>query len=432
MAVSAAQLWLDHLHQARWFQGKGLPVHGLMIEPLPWYTREDGVWVRSELATVQVADTPQTYHLLVGYLPAGAGEPEALIGRTEVEGRPGPLDLVDAPRSPRAMAALLKVLTGPGASGRPPRAPSVTWHETPPDPDSPTVVFTGEQSNTTVQIGEDVLFKIFRKLTQGPNLESQVLAALAGSGITPRLIGDLTAPGGAEDLGLFIERIGGATDGWEHCVAACRQGRSIAAEMTLLGSTLRRLHASLAESFPTSETSSERITRQMLAHLDVACEQAPELAGLRPVLRTMFDLGQARVPVQRVHGDFHLGQALVSPAGWTIIDFEGEPLKSPQERAAPDMVWRDVAGLIRSLDYARSSHSDPDGESARDWYESARSAFLTGYLGSSDLPRRLLTAYELDKAVYELVYEVRNRPAWADIPRRAIRQAIERSAGEPQ
>ena len=123
--------------------------------------------------------------------------------------------------------------------------------------------------------------------------------------------------------------------------------------------------------------------------------------------------GQA-LATQRVHGDFHLGQVLlprVPPAiarGW-IIDFEGEPLKTLAERREFDSVWRDVAGLLRSLDYARSAHADPDGHEARQWCAAAREAFLDGYSGEHRAEPALLRAYELDKAVYEVVYEVRNR-----------------------
>jgi len=415
-APQEQQVWRDYLPTVRWFQGKGLPIDELTIEPLAWYTAEADVWVRSELALVKQGDDTQTYHLLVGYVPAGQGEPDAVVGRTTLPGR-GPVDMIDAPRSPQAMRALL------GAIGRP-GVPGVSWLERPPSPDSAAEAFRGEQTNTTVRIGDEALLKVFRRLIPGPNLESAMLSALRSSGITPRLIGTLSTPDGVFDLGLFSQLIPQARDGWGFCVRACRTGRSVESEMRDLGVTLRRLHAALAAAFGTQVIDAAELSAQMIGRLDAACRQLPELKARRPALRGILGLPSQPIEIQRVHGDFHLGQALVSPTGWAIIDFEGEPLKTPAERAAPDSVWRDVAGLLRSLDYARHSHAEPDGDKAQRWYDSAKNAFLDGYLQGAPLPQRLLTAYDVDKSIYELVYETRNRPGWADIPRRAIEQAI--------
>jgi len=414
--AALTDLWRPVLVRARWFQGKGLPVGDVVIEPLPWYTPDGDVMVRSELARVQVGETSETYHLLAGYLPPGQAEPDALVGQTELPGH-GLRDVVDTPRSPRAMAAFLAAVTNPGT-------PGVTWLGPPPPPDAPTKVFAGEQSNTTVRVGDDVLFKMFRHLSPGPNIEASMMAALRDSGITPRLVGTLSTIGGAFDLGLFAQRIKGATEGWKYCVDAFGQGRPVDDEMRALGVTLRRLHGQLAAVFGTSVVDGRSIAAQMLARLDAACEQVTELDEMKVSLSAILDLGDNPVEVQRVHGDFHLGQTLTSPDGWKIIDFEGEPLKTPAERAAPDAVWRDVAGLLRSLDYARHHDATADDDAGRGWYESARRAFLDGYLGGDTVPQAMLTAYEVDKAVYELVYETRNRPAWARIPRAAIMEAL--------
>jgi maltokinase len=122
---------------------------------------------------------------------------------------------------------------------------------------------------------------------------------------------------------------------------------------------------------------------------------------------------------QRVHGDFHLGQTLMTPSGWKIIDFEGEPVKSLAERAEPDSVWRDIAGMLRSFDYAAASVPGPGSQA---WADACRGAFLQGYVdGPLDAAdEAVLTAYVADKAVYEVVYEVRNRPDWVSIPLAAV------------
>ena len=120
-----------------------------------------------------------------------------------------------------------------------------------------------------------------------------------------------------------------------------------------------------------------------------------------------------------MHGDFHLGQTLHTPSGWKIIDFEGEPAKTMAERRAPDSVWRDVAGMLRSFDYAAASVPGPQSAA---WAAACRAAFLRGYtvaeLGATEAS--LLRAYEADKAIYEVVYEMRNRPDWIGIPLRAV------------
>ena len=436
MTPSDEELWRDHLENARWFQGKGLPFHGMSIKPLPWSVESGAMWVRSELALVDAGDATSVYHLLVGYCPVGMAEMEARIGQTYLPGR-GQVDVVDVPRSPLAMRVLLSSLTSAGRESgdfdqqSPDSRPSpVRWFETPPDPDSATRVFEGEQSNTTVLVGDSVLSKIYRKLSPGPNLECEVMRALAGSAIIPRLIGTWSAPGKTYDLGIFVQRIPDARDGWAYAIDTCQHGVSIADEMERLGMTLHSLHVRLAEVFPTSTIDSGLVCARMLSRLDLACEQLPELRPHRGDLREILTLPPSDIAIQRLHGDFHLGQALISPAGWTIIDFEGEPLKTPQERAAPDSVWRDVAGLLRSLDYARSTtHPYPESSQGYQWYEQARTGFLHGYLASGTLPSALLTAYEVDKAIYELVYEVRNRPTWADIPRRAIASALGNPTG---
>ena len=120
-----------------------------------------------------------------------------------------------------------------------------------------------------------------------------------------------------------------------------------------------------------------------------------------------------------MHGDFHLGQTLHTPKGWKIIDFEGEPVKSMAERRAPDSVWRDIAGMLRSFDYAAAS---VPGSGQRGLGGRLPDAFLRGYAGGelSATEAQLLRAYEADKAIYEVVYETRNRPDWVGIPLGAV------------
>ncbi|MGV8910963.1 MAG: phosphotransferase [Propionicimonas sp.] len=425
--MSTASAWEAYLRQARWFGGKGLAATVTAIEPLVWYTAP-GQWpaVRSEIATISYADARvEQYQLLVAYLPAGSAPAGLPVGRTTLPGL-GEVDFVDAPAYPAAMSALIDALLTRAPEG-------MRWQDaTPVDATAAMRLFTGEQSNTTVLVGETTLFKLFRKLEPGRNLDAEVLGALSGSGITPDLYGSLSA--GGFDLAMFCQRVQGVTDGWLHATAACATGRDISPECHQLGVELAHLHRLLAAAFGTAERPGADVAAAMVRRFDAAATQVGELEDYRQAAQLLFaSTGTELLATQRVHGDFHLGQVLYREAAqeWVIIDFEGEPLKTLAERREFDSVWRDVAGLLRSLDYARSAHPDPDGHATRDWCARASAAFLDGYRGRHDDEPPLLRAYELDKAVYEVVYEMRNRPDWAHIPWRAVQDEARRVSLNP-
>jgi maltokinase len=163
----------------------------------------------------------------------------------------------------------------------------------------------------------------------------------------------------------------------------------------------------------------------------------PDLAPHADRLRGVFGAVAAvdGFDVQQVHGDLHLGQTLRTASGWKIVDFEGEPAKPLAERQLPDSRWRDVAGMLRSFDYAprvvekAMTEGDPVAdtglqlaERAEQWAERSKNHFLTAYAGGalSSAEQTLLDAYVADKAVYETVYETRNRPTWVDVPLQAL------------
>ncbi len=145
---------------------------------------------------------------------------------------------------------------------------------------------------------------------------------------------------------------------------------------------------------------------------------------------TAADLGE----LQRVHGDYHLGQVLHSPTrGWILLDFEGEPLRPLAERIRPDLPMRDVVGMVRSFDYAAAfvSFENPQSQDfAQQWARQCQEAFLDGYArirggGAGASGSRLFDALLLDKALYEVVYEARNRPDWLAIPLTAVRRVLQ-------
>lgn len=398
--------WTDRLATVRWFGGKGASARVAALEPLPAWTPPDSpVGVRSEIATIAYPDgRTEYYHLLVAHRDPDVGVPDGVdVLATDPES--GAL-VTDATADAEALAAFVAAT-----------APDLA--------DASVTVWPGEQSNTTLTLGRTDLYKLFRKVEPGPNLDTEVLVALAGSRVPEvrhRLVADWPA-GTLTDLGLIMERVPDATDGWVLATAACAAEQDFTDEAHGLGVALREVHARLRDSFGAETSSGDDLADLMGIRLAAGAGESTELAARADALRARFDALRGReLATQRVHGDFHLGQTLASPAGWTIIDFEGEPAKSAAERRAFDSVWRDVAGMTRSFDYARSAHADPSGVPATRWADAAREAFLEGYCEGTT-PGDVLAAYETDKAVYEVLYELRNRPDWVGIPLRAINTA---------
>ena len=397
--------WERHLETVRWFGGKGAGARIVRRDVLPAWT-PPGVEpaVRSEVATLAYPDGhTEHYHLLVAHHPAGREASGTVLGTDEVDGEP--MQVVDATTDPAALAAFV-------AATQPDFA------------DHPVKVWSGEQSNTTLVLGDTDLYKLFRRVEPGPNLDAEVLLALGG-GTVPAVHGRLTGAwpeGGTTDLGLVIERVIGAEDGWELATRTCTAGADFVEAAGDLGVALRAVHGRLADAFGAHVLPGDEVADTMGARLDAAVTAAPELAPHAETVRAAFEALRGRtLPVQRVHGDFHLGQTLHSPTGWTIIDFEGEPAKTAAERRAFDSVWRDVAGMVRSFDYVRSAHPEPSSPEAVAWADACRDAFLAGYGDGADAD--VLAAYVLDKAVYEVLYELRNRPDWVGIPLRAIQES---------
>jgi 1,4-alpha-glucan branching enzyme len=205
------------------------------------------------------------------------------------------------------------------------------------------------------------------------------------------------------------------------------------------------MHGTLATALPTAafDAAAARELADALAdRLDWAVRQAPELASRAPAARAVLtavrDLDD-RPTLQRVHGDLHLGQVLDGGArGWVMVDFEGEPLRPLPERSRPDLALRDVAGMLRSFDYAaghlRLHDRSPDAaHRSQVWAEACRAGFCAGYAAESGHDPRgsgtLLRALELDKALYEAAYEAGNRPEWlAASPPHRRRRRCPRSA----
>lgn len=406
---------MRHLEGVRWFGGKGAGARITCLDAVASHTPPGASpSVRSEVATLSFPDGhTEYYHLLVAHYPPLADAPGVVLCAETVDG--DFVQVVDATTDPAALAAFVSATASVYAAG-------------------PVGVWPGEQSNTTLTLGDTELYKLFRRIEPGNNLEAEVLSALAGDHV-PALRSRFLAswpPGEVTDLGIVIERIEDARDGWELATAACASEKDFSGPAHDLGRTLARIHHRLADAFGTKNRAGDAIANEMATRLDAAASAIPQLAAHVPVLRSGFEGLRGKVlQVQRVHGDFHLGQALATTSGWTIIDFEGEPAKSASQRRAFDSPWRDVAGMIRSFDYARSAHCRPDSAEAAAWAEAATAGFVAGYC--CDAPERndVLACYVIDKAVYEVVYEVRNRPDWVEIPLMAVIAASVKAPGNP-
>jgi predicted trehalose synthase len=317
-------------------------------------------------------------------------------------------------------------------------------------------VLSGEQSNTSIVCQVEggassaVIVKVFRVLHHGenPDVTTQSALTAAGSRRVPAsrgaLVGVWPDPGRAEGiasghLAFAQEFLSGLQDAWVVALDAASRGEDFTDAARDLGVAVAEVHATLRTALPTVVPGSEEIESAIVSlrrRLSIARREVPALEPLADRISTLYDtVGELSWPtLQRIHGDLHLGQTVRAPElGWVLLDFEGEPLRPMPERSRPDLPLRDVAGMLRSFDYVAGSlaQQDPPVDAAA-WASAARNAFLDGYVAASgnDLRARraLLDAFEIDKAVYEAIYEVRNRPDWLGIPLAAISRLVERSA----
>jgi len=447
--------WLTpYLTHARWFGGKGreftiTDVRRIGVVPRP---DSQSPRVAIDLATVTFDDDKSSdlYQLPLAFYD----EPEdrlehALIGTWE-DADFGLAYVYDAVHDRHAMDLWLRAFAGKTDPAEGLLFHRLAGYEL--DLSVHSTLFSGEQSNSSVAFGEDSLMKVFRRVTPGVNPDVQIHDVLtrAGSNHVAALYGWLDTVDEETDsviqLAMLQQFLRTASDGFELAKASVRNlfgegdlhphevGGDFAGEAERLGIALAETHATLAEQFGTEQWTSghvDELAGAMEARLEAAAAVVPDLgaydAHLRAAYRRLRDLGS--LTVQRVHGDLHLGQTLRTVKGWKIVDFEGEPAKPLNERLLPDSAWRDVAGMLRSFDYAPAvvehsmAEADESGTQQRtyrghEWSDRNRLAFIAAYAGRelTDDEQALLAAYEADKAVYEAVYETRNRPSWVAIP----------------
>ncbi|QWZ08968.1 hypothetical protein KRR39_03805 [Nocardioides panacis] len=475
MTPDALTAVADYLATARWFAGKGRDLTVLGATRVG-SLGELGTFpvVRIELVDVEYGGAEpherETYQVPLAYYDEPQQRIEHALVGTWTDPDLGRVVVYDAVHDRQATGLYLRAFDAAG--GGEATYGQLTFHRLPGhdlDLETHSTLFSGEQSNSSVAFGEDSLMKVFRKVNTGRNPDIVIHRALTeqGSDHVAALYGwlELTSPDADPDadpvqLAMLQQFLRTASDGWDLALASVRDlfaeadlhadevGGDFAGEAARLGLATAQVHDVLAEQFPTERWGADDLTAlsdAMLTRLEVALAIVPELAQHADALRRTFadvaTLGTSgqTATAQRVHGDFHLGQTLRTVRGWKIVDFEGEPAKSLAERIRPDLVWRDVAGMLRSFDYAAHAvEADVQADSAEanqiafratEWADRNTAAFLRGYVENSGRtsdgrlsPEQdlILRAYIADKAVYEAVYEARNRPTWLPIPLGAI------------
>lgn len=475
---SLTPLLREWLPRQRWFAGKGRQITGFGLvsatELLPPDGRLGTPGLLHLLLDVHQPDErpgrpADCYQLLLGtraLLPPSLAS--ALIGHAVG----GPLDgltVYEGLHDPRLASLLMERFRAPGRTGALRFACEPSAGGSSPDstggsfPDSaggaPAAegggnipaglaprLSTAEQSNSSVIYGDTYILKLFRRVAPGlnPDLEVSLALSRAGSRRVAAPVAWFEALGVYDEpatLGVLQRYLPGSTDGWELALRAVDEGTDFTGESRALGRATAEVHTMLARAMPTAvlrRPQIEVIATAMAERLDAAAQAVAQLRPYRTQLRTAFhdlaELGRhgRTLAAQRVHGDLHLGQSLYTRSqGWVLIDFEGEPARPLAERRRAAPTVQDVAGMLRSFDYA-ARHRSPDAPGAQEWAARNRDAYCLGYAEATGHDPReesvLIRAYETDKAVYEVLYEARHRPAWLPIPMFAIQRLAEPSS----
>ncbi len=442
----------EWVQEQRWYASKSRAVTGIEIV--------EGVLLSDDpslfLALVQTrfaTGTHELYQLPLGLVRGGERSSERAIARTS------DWSAYDAVAAPDHLLELVRLMDAgaeiDAAEGR------FTFHRTDAMSrisESARVRLMGvEQSNSSVVIDDQIVLKVFRKLEPGINPELELLRLLTGRGfpnIAP-LHGwyDYDGQALAATLGVVQEFYPDAVGGWE--LALDRVGPAtewFLDQLGDLGSVTARMHNVLASDNSDPAFAPEEPSQEALALLTATVDEdieriflrLPDDEQLAPIAGRGQDVrerlaARAQVGVGgrviRTHGDYHLGQTLHTPGGWVIIDFEGEPARPLPERRAKRSPLRDVASMLRSFAYVSSAIEHRHGGTPPAEFEAqARIRFLQRYFAEVDatlLPpgeaaiANLLSIYELEKAIYELSYELDNRPDWVAIPVAGIRRLLE-------
>ena len=430
------------LPRQRWFPGRGPGRAQLaIVSDVP--LRDGYPALRHLIVEAQLPGGQARFQVPVGYRPESA-LPPSLRGGPLIGHHDG-IACYDALHDPELGDVLLRGISEQRLAGqlrfmREPGGPALTGQR----PDGRPI--GTEQSNTSLVFGDRVILKVLRRLFPGANPDLEVADALARLGsrhvAAPYGWIETELEGEPVLLGVLSQFLAGASDGWTLALASLRElrarpgdpGRPYADEARLLGHATAELHRDLATAFgsrPMTAAELSSMASSMHRKLSEAVGLVGDLRRHEARIRAAYDaVAQLAMPVevQRIHGDYHLGQVLRASQGWVALDFEGEPAVPLTVRRAAAPALRDVAGMLRSFDYAArhqlvgedAAETDSSAESAGAWTRQCQDAFCAGYAagGGADPASyaTLLRALTLEKAVYEVVYEYRHRPSWLPIP----------------
>jgi predicted trehalose synthase len=450
----------EWLREQRWFGAKAADLsHFGVLDVIP-LRDEPPLLACALVQAVFNSGTHDLYQLLVGLrqttthqvvprtpvpAPNGDGEEEETIAEL------GDSAVFDALTDPAEATVLLRLMERSATIDAAEGTVTFQWTGALPAPSPrPEVRSVGaEQSNSTVVFDEKLALKVFRRLLPGENPELEMLRFLQGHEFPniAQLAGwyEISGERLQATLGVLQRYVAGGRDGWAFALAEPQAFLERAAE---LGEVTGRLHTVLASDMTdpdfAPEDPGDEALGLIVATIDEDIERVfLELSPDDPLVEPIVGRGEeVRDRLQmlghqsvggkliRHHGDYHLGQTLLAPEGWVILDFEGEPARTLPERRRKRSPLRDVAGMLRSFAYAASAMELLEGRQAPEgWEADARARFLDGYFSTVEpalLPAgeaavsKLLSIYELEKAVYELRYELNNRPDWVKIPVAAI------------
>ena len=323
-------------------------------------------------------------------------------------------------------------------------------------------VMSAEQSNSSLVYDERLILKLFRRVHHGHNPEVEITSALAAQGF--KCVAEPLATLRVRDVDLAVLQpyLAGATEGWALALTSLRDlfgmqdtssipvidpdvppprpdpaqaGGDFSGEAARLGTMTGSMHVALADAFGRHPPDAKAWAQAIGDQLETLQPGDVDRAAAQAILDELVDVDAGAAI--RVHGDYHLGQVLRTDAGWYVLDFEGEPARPLEERRRPTSPLKDVAGMLRSFHYAAAvARTERDIESLHEpavaWEERNRKAFLRGYFEAAgsggilpanpEATRVVLTAFELEKAVYELGYERAYRPDWEGIPLAALRR----------
>jgi maltokinase len=436
--------------QRRWFGSKSREVASLEILAAPWARTLAPLCAIALVETRFDTGTHEIYQLPLGFRPADEGWSEGVVGEidgwTAYDAATDPIlsrELVSLMRQGQTLAVEQGRLEFRSVDGE-----GLGF-------DMSAVVqarpMGAEQSNTSIVFDDEHVLKLYRRLEAGINPELELLRFLTEHGFRQiaALEGWAAFVGVPMDATLAIlqQFVKGDGDGWDIALAMLRddEGDAFLPRVRRLGEVTAEMHSLLASDPTDANFCPEQPSVESLALLTASIDEQiqqvflslpDDVEALEPIrgrgeevrerLRLISTPGSVGRLI-RTHGDYHLGQVLWANGDWIVLDFEGEPARSLPERRRKRSPLRDVAGMLRSFAYAASAAG-----ADRDWEERARREFLDGYLEvidqrvipSGDALDRVLAIFELEKAVYELGYELDNRPDWVHIPVTGIQRLL--------